>query len=104
MQFRSERLKKVLPNAEVAIIFLFFLQLITIIVLWSNRFAKRVNSELKALLITTEKIQEQNLDFNVGNSNIDKFFEHYSLPDDILKMSPRWLKDALANRKLAFIR
>ncbi|WP_242846971.1 sensor histidine kinase [Clostridium aceticum] len=72
MQFRSERLRKVLPNAEVAIVFLVFLQLITIIVLWSNRFAKRVNSELKALLITTEKIQEQNLDFNVDNSNIEE--------------------------------
>lgn len=72
MQFRSERLREVLPNAELTIAFLFFLQLIILFVLWSNRFAKRVNSELKALLITTEKIQEQNLDFNVGNSNIEE--------------------------------
>lgn len=72
MQYRSERLRKVFPNAELAIIFLLFIQLITLVVFWSNRFAKRVNSELKALLITTEKIKEQNLDFNVGNSNIEE--------------------------------
>lgn len=33
-----------------------------------------------------------------------KFFEQYSLPQDLLKMHPRWLKDALSNRELAYIR
>ncbi|MFC0562182.1 NUDIX domain-containing protein [Halalkalibacter alkalisediminis] len=33
-----------------------------------------------------------------------KFFEPQNLPQDLLKMHPRWLKDALANRELAFIR
>ena len=72
MQFKNDMLRKVLPNAELVVVFLFFLQLITIIVLWSNRFAKKVNRELQSLLETTEKIQEQNLDFNVGNSNIEE--------------------------------
>jgi signal transduction histidine kinase len=72
MQFKSDLLRNVFPNAELVVIFLFLLQLITIIVLWSNRFAKKVNIELQSLLETTEKIQEQNLDFNVGNSNIEE--------------------------------
>ncbi|WP_456297908.1 sensor histidine kinase [Bacillus xiapuensis] len=72
MQFRSERLREVLPNAELAMVFLFILQLIIVFFLWSNRFAKRVKIELEALLVTTEKIKEQNLDFNVGNSNIEE--------------------------------
>ncbi|MED4015512.1 NUDIX domain-containing protein [Sutcliffiella cohnii] len=33
-----------------------------------------------------------------------KFFSPENLPQDLLNMHPRWLKDALANRELAFIR
>lgn len=33
-----------------------------------------------------------------------KFFEQHNLPQDLLKMHPRWLMDALSNRELAFIR
>ncbi|WP_066151881.1 NUDIX domain-containing protein [Halalkalibacter krulwichiae] len=33
-----------------------------------------------------------------------KFFKQQNLPRDLLKMHPRWLKDALANKELAFIR
>ncbi|MFD1032678.1 MULTISPECIES: NUDIX domain-containing protein [Caryophanaceae] len=33
-----------------------------------------------------------------------KFFEPQNLPKDLLRMHPQWLKDALAERELAFIR
>ncbi|HZH60660.1 MAG TPA: NUDIX domain-containing protein [Metabacillus sp.] len=33
-----------------------------------------------------------------------KFFSQDNLPEDLLKMHPRWLLDALVNRELAFIR
>lgn len=33
-----------------------------------------------------------------------KFFGQQTLPHDLLKMHPRWLKDALAKREMAFIR
>ncbi|MBP1933193.1 NUDIX domain-containing protein [Ammoniphilus resinae] len=33
-----------------------------------------------------------------------KFFEQHKLPQDLLKMHPSWLKDALANEGSAFIR
>jgi ADP-ribose pyrophosphatase YjhB (NUDIX family) len=33
-----------------------------------------------------------------------RFFEQKNLPQDLLKMHPRWLKDALADRESAFIR
>lgn len=33
-----------------------------------------------------------------------KFFKQQNLPQNLLKMHPRWLKDALANRELAYIR
>lgn len=33
-----------------------------------------------------------------------KFFNQQNLPQDLLKMHPQWLQDALSNRDLAFIR
>ncbi|MEI5907708.1 NUDIX domain-containing protein [Bacillus spongiae] len=33
-----------------------------------------------------------------------KFFDQQNLPQDLLKMHPRWLEDALAEREMAFIR
>jgi ADP-ribose pyrophosphatase YjhB (NUDIX family) len=33
-----------------------------------------------------------------------RFFGQRALPQDLLKMHPRWLKDALAEREMAFIR
>ena len=72
MEYKSETLRKVLPNAELTIVVIFFIELITIIILWSNRFSKKINSELKTLLSATEKIKEQDLDFDVSRSNINE--------------------------------
>ncbi|WEG18898.1 NUDIX domain-containing protein [Alkalihalophilus pseudofirmus] len=33
-----------------------------------------------------------------------KFFEQQNLPEDLLRMHPRWLEDALADRESAFVR
>ncbi|WP_100406955.1 NUDIX domain-containing protein [Bacillus solitudinis] len=41
---------------------------------------------------------------NSSESQEIKFFEQQKLPQDLLEMHPRWLKDALANNELAFIR
>lgn len=70
MQFTSANLRRTLPNAELTITFIFFFQLLILIVLWSNRFAKRINNELKTLLYVVGKIEEQDLDFDIGTSNI----------------------------------
>lgn len=40
-----------------------------------------------------------------SNESLDiKFFSEDNLPSDLLKMHPRWLKDALSNKEGAFIR
>ena len=54
-----------MPNAELTIIFSFLFQLFILIILWSNRLAKRINSELRNLLNTVEKIEEHNLDIKL---------------------------------------
>ncbi len=50
------------------------------------------------------KITGGELRCNSDESLEIKFFEIQNLPHDLLKMHPRWLKDALANREMAFIR
>ena len=50
------------------------------------------------------KITGGELRCNSDESLEIKFFEIQNLPHDLLKMHPRWLKDTLANRKMAFIR
>lgn len=71
MQFTSPRLRRTLPNAELTITFIFILQLLILIILWSNRFSRRINNELKILLHAVEKIEEQDLDFDIGTSNVE---------------------------------
>lgn len=71
MQFKNDGLRKTLPNAELTIIFSFLFQLLILIILWSSRLAKSINSELRNLLNAVEKIEEQNLDFDVGVSSIE---------------------------------
>lgn len=70
MEYKNSSLRKVLPNAEVTLIILFFLQLSIFIILWSNRFAKKINNELKNLLMAASKIEDQDLDFHIASSNI----------------------------------
>ncbi|WP_397538536.1 NUDIX domain-containing protein [Rummeliibacillus pycnus] len=41
---------------------------------------------------------------NLEESLEIKFFDQQNLPQDLLKMHPRWLDDALANQERAFIR
>ncbi len=72
MEYKNETLRRVLPNAELTIVVIFFIELITIIILWSNRFSKKINSELKTLLSATGKIKEQDLDFDIGRSDINE--------------------------------
>lgn len=70
MSFSNARLRKIFPNAELAILFLLFLQLFVLIILWSNRFAKKINNELVNLSSAVEKIKEQDLNFEMPTSSI----------------------------------
>ncbi|NLV86327.1 MAG: HAMP domain-containing histidine kinase [Clostridiales bacterium] len=72
MQFTNDGLRKTLPNAELTIIILFLFQLFVLIIMWSSRLAKRINEELGNLLYSVKRIEEQNLDFDVGASNIEE--------------------------------
>lgn len=100
MQYKNETLRNILPNAEIIFACLFLLQFIIVIVVWSNRFAKRVNREIKALLIVTEQIQEQNLDFDAGKSNIKEIDMVLNGIDEMkqslkIALEKQWLSEKL---------
>ena len=56
LQYKNEILRSILPNAEITIIILFIIEFIIVLLLLSNRFAKKINKELKLLLSATKKI------------------------------------------------
>lgn len=70
IQYKTKKLRTVLPNPEITSIILFILELIMGIILFSNIFAKKVNKELKTLFTASEKIEEGDLEFDIGNSKI----------------------------------
>ncbi|WMM24142.1 HAMP domain-containing sensor histidine kinase [Tissierella sp. MB52-C2] len=70
LQYKNEKLRSILPNGEITIIILFIIEFIIVLLLLSNRFAKKINKELKLLLSATKKIEEQDLDFPIENSNL----------------------------------
>lgn len=72
MQYKSPKARSVLPNPELTMILLFFLELIAVIIIWSSRLSKKINRELNTLLFAAEKIEKQNLDFDMGKSRIQE--------------------------------
>ncbi|MBU5427760.1 HAMP domain-containing histidine kinase [Tissierella pigra] len=70
LQYKNEKLRSVLPNGEITTIIVFIIEFIIVLLLVSNRFAKKINKELKLLLSATKKIEEQNLEFDIENSNL----------------------------------
>lgn len=90
-QYKNEFLRRWLPNPEITMIVLFLIKMVAVILFWSSRFARKINKELKALLLATEKINKQDLDFNVGKSKIVEI-DHVLQGIDKMK---RTLKDSL---------
>lgn len=69
-QYKTEKMRRYLPNAENTLLVMFLLELFIVIILISNKFARKMNEELKPLLVASEKIEEGDLEFVVGRSNI----------------------------------
>lgn len=69
-QYKSEKIRNILPNPEITNLLLFILELIIGIVLLSNIFAKKINKELSSLLFAAERIEDGDLEFDIDNSRI----------------------------------
>lgn len=70
LQFQNDNLRETLPNAELVMTIVVLGEIILLIILWANRLSKQVSQELSTLSEATDRIKDQNLDFEVRASNI----------------------------------
>lgn len=97
-QYKNEKMRSILPNPEITNIVFFILELIVGIILLSNSFAKKIDRELNSLLLAAEKIEEGDLEFNIGNSKIKEMnivLQGIGKMKDSLKVSlkEQWLAE-----------
>jgi|GEM_PF-70097 len=72
MQYKNARLRALLPNPEKLAFILFLIEFIIGFILISNRFANKINRELKSLLLVAAKIEAGDLEFDVAKSKIEE--------------------------------
>lgn len=69
-QFRNVLLRKIFPVADWILVGLILIQMLILMYAISYWFGKYVEKQIDGLLIVTQKIEQQNLDFTVGSSDI----------------------------------
>jgi len=73
--FSSALLNKILPNPEFLTILLFLVTFIILVIITAVTFGRKLKKELSPLIIATNNIKKQNLDFEVSPTNIKEFNE-----------------------------
>lgn len=73
--YNSAFMNKYLPFPAVLFVILFIILFIIEVAIFSNRFTKRITKELRVLKDTTDKIEMNNLEFQVENSKISEIEE-----------------------------
>lgn len=73
--FTSKALNDLIPYPETLLIYVFFIGFIGIAFIIAVKFQKKLKKELYPLKLSTEKITNQDLDFEVINSDIKEFNE-----------------------------
>lgn len=72
-QFTNDWLNKNLPSPEILLYILIVLNCVLVCVVITTRFAKNLQTQLLPLFNATVEIRKQNLEFDVGHSNIKEF-------------------------------
>ncbi|MGV8980726.1 sensor histidine kinase [Clostridium sp.] len=73
MRYRSEFLNQHLPDPETTMVVIFAILYFLIIFITTTIYAKNLNKHLRPLLEATEKIKEQDLDFDIKYSAVKEF-------------------------------
>lgn len=95
-QYTSDWLQEHLPAPEILLFFFIGLNCTVVCIYLTVWYSRRLKSQLNPLIAATEQIQQQNLDFDVGNSNIS---EYNAVLQSISKMKES-LKDSLEKQWL----
>lgn len=80
VQFKNPILRKLIPYPEIALIALFIIILLISLYILSLQFSNRIKNELSKFSYVTEKIEKQDLDFEVQNAY---FIEHQRVMDSL---------------------
>ena len=73
-QFINEWFYNHFPSPEILLYILMGINCIAVCVILTAKFAKNMRAQLSPLFRATEKAAEQNLDFEVGHSTMDKLY------------------------------
>ena len=105
-QFINEWFYHHFPSPEILLYILIGINCIAVCVILTAKFAKNMRAQLSPLFEATEKVAEQNLDFEVGHSKIKEFEDvlcSFSDMKDNLKISleKQWSAEQLQKEQIA---
>ena len=105
-QYTNEWMNKYLPSPDILLIVLITAGAIFVCLFLTARFAKKLRLQLDPLFEATSEVAKQNLDFEVGHSNIKEFEEvliSFSHMKDSLKVSleQQWKAEQMQKEQIA---
>ena len=105
-QYTNEWMNKYLPSPDILLIVLITAGAIFVCLFLTARFAKKLRLQLDPLFEATSEVAKQNLDFEVGHSNIKEFEEvliSFSHMKDSLKASleQQWKAEQMQKEQIA---
>ena len=105
-QYKSDWMQKYLPAPETLLLMLIGINCIAVCVFLTLRYSKKLKVQLAPLTMATEQIQYQNLDFEVGSSEISEYnavLYSISKMKDSLKSSleQQWKIEQLQREQIA---
>ncbi|MDO5718614.1 MAG: HAMP domain-containing sensor histidine kinase [Tissierellia bacterium] len=104
--FSIDFFNKYLPNIDILFIGIYLIAIFLSIIAISFLFAKKLNNQLLPILNAAEKISEQDLDFEVGKSNIKELnhiLKAISDMKDALKesLTKQWREEQLKKEQIS---
>lgn len=105
-QFTAEWMRKHLPSPEILLCTLIGLNCIAVCIFLTTKFSKRLCSQLEPLFSATQEVAGQNLDFEVGHSEIKEFEDvllSFSNMKESLKTSleQQWQAEKIQKEQIA---
>ena len=105
-QFINEWFYNHFPSPEILLYILMGINCIAVCVILTAKFAKNMRAQLSPLFEATEKVAEQNLDFEVGHSKIKEFEDVLCSFSDMknnlkLSLEKQWSAEQLQREQIA---
>lgn len=82
-QFRNPIFRKVIPIADLCIVIVSLIEVIILLLAISYFFGKYTGKKIEKMLLVTQKIKEQNLDFTIDSSGIFEIDQALNALDDM---------------------